>query len=98
MTNKNQYFPQSRPYPGVNLSEKLDEMGLNPIELSEFIDVPLKTINDVINGKTAINQELAVQFEIVTKIPAHFWVNSQRNYDEFMEKKYKKSIKEAVFV
>lgn len=27
---------------------------------------------------------MAVQFESVTKIPAHFWLNSQREYDEYV--------------
>ena len=95
---RNQYKPQIYFHPGETLDEKLGEMGLKPEDFAEFIDRPLKTINDVINGKTAITQDLAVQLETATKIPTHFWLNSQRNYDEFIARKYKKAVKEAVLI
>jgi len=87
MTKQNQYFPQSRPHPGVTLSEKLEEMGISSYEFAVHTGKPEKTINAVLNGRCAITLELAVQFENVTKIPANFWLNSQRNYDNFMRKK-----------
>jgi hypothetical protein len=40
---------------------------------------------------------MAVRFEGVTKIPAHFWMNHQRSYDEFIvREKRKVTIEEAV--
>jgi hypothetical protein len=30
---------------------------------------------------------MAVQFESVTRIPANFWMNHQRNYDEFIARR-----------
>ena len=95
---KNRYKPQIYFHPGETLAEKLEEMGLSPAEFAEFFDKSFKPINDVINGKTAINQDLAVLFETATKIPAHFWLNSQRDYDEFMQKRYKKAMQEAVLI
>lgn len=39
---------------------------------------------------------MAVQFENVTKIPAHFWMNHQRGYDEYIAReKWKNVIEEA---
>ena len=87
MTKQNEYFPQSRPHPGVTLSEKLEEMGMDSKEFAEHTGKPEKTINAVLNGYCAITPDLAVRFENVTKIPANFWLNSQRNYDNFMRKK-----------
>jgi addiction module HigA family antidote len=98
MLTRNEYFPQSRPYPGKTLVEKLEEMGMSSKELAECIDRPEQTIIAVLNGKGAITPDLAVQFEKATRIPAHFWMNSQRNYDEFMaRKKYKKNREVVLF-
>ena len=87
MKKQNEYFPQSRPHPGVTLLEKLEEMGIDSMEFSELTGKSEKTINAVLNGNCAITQDMALQFENVTQIPANFWLNSQRNFDNFMLKK-----------
>ena len=87
MIKQNQYFPQSRPHPGVTLSEKLEEMGMSAKEFADYTEKPERTINAVLNGTYAITVDLAEQFENVTRIPAQFWLNSQRNYDNFMKRK-----------
>ncbi|MBI5445865.1 MAG: helix-turn-helix domain-containing protein [Deltaproteobacteria bacterium] len=43
---------------------------------------PLKTINEIVKGKTAITPETALQFERVLGVPASFWMNLERNYRE----------------
>ena len=89
---RNQYIPQIYFHPGETLAEKLEEMGMNCKEFAGRTGKPEKTINAVLEGKIAITPDLAVQFENVTQIPVHFWLNSQRNYDEFKAKKvYKKT-------
>ena len=93
MATRNEYFPQSRPHPGKTLFEKIKEMGISSQEFAEYTGKPEKIISAVINGKSAITSDLAVQFENVTRIPAHFWLNSQKNYDEF--KASKKQIKKS---
>lgn len=84
MTAINQYFPQSVSHPGETLEEKLQEMGMGPKEFSIRTGKPEKTIFAIINGDSNITADMAVLFESVTKIPAHFWLNSQRHYDEFL--------------
>jgi len=97
MALQNQYFPQSRPHPGETLTEKLEEMEMGPKEFALRTDKPEKTIIAVMNGKSSITPEMAVLFESVTKIPAHFWMNHQRSYDEFIvREKRKVTIEEAV--
>ncbi len=83
MVRQNQYFPQSRPHPGITLAEKLDEMGMGPKEFSVRTGKPEKTIIAILNGESSITADMAVQFENVLRIPAHFWLNSQKNYDEY---------------
>ena len=87
MTKQNEYFPQSRPHPGVTLSEKLEEMGMSTKEFAGRTGKSEKTIYKVLNGNRSITLDLAMQFENVTQIPVHFWLNSQRNYDEFLKRK-----------
>ena len=97
MVRQNQYFPQSRPHPGETLAEKLEEMEMGPKEFALRTGKPEKTIIAVMKGESSITPDMAVQFENVTKIPANFWMNHQRAYDEYIAReKRKTTIDEAV--
>lgn len=71
-------------HPGVTLSEKLKELGMSVKEFAVRTSKPDKTIFAIINGKSSVTSDMAVAFESVTKIPAHFWLNMQRGYDEYV--------------
>ena len=86
MQKPNQYQPQSRPHPGETLAEKLEEMEMGPKEFALRTDKPEKTIIAVLKGEGSITLDMAVQFESVTKIPANFWMNHQRSYDEYISR------------
>lgn len=90
MEKKNQYFPQSYPHPGETLAEKLDEMDMGPKEFAIRTGKPEKTIIAILNGGSSITADMAIQFENVTKIPAHFWLNHQRSYDEYIAREKRK--------
>ena len=92
MANKNQYFPQTISHPGETLEEKLEEMDMGPKEFAVRTGKPEKTIIAVIKGESSITADMAVIFESVTKIPAHFWLNSQRLYDEFLAREKRKEM------
>lgn len=93
---ENSYFPQSLPHPGETLKEKLEEMEMGPKEFALRTGKPEKTITAVLKGESSITPDMAVQFENVTKIPAHFWLNHQRGFDEFIARaKQQKVIVEA---
>jgi HTH-type transcriptional regulator/antitoxin HigA len=97
MAKQNQYFPQSRPHPGETLAEKLEEMEMGPKEFALRTGKPEKTIIAILKGESSITTDMAVQFENVTKIPANFWMNHQRGYDEFVAReKRQEVIEEAV--
>ena len=51
-------------------------------ELAARTGRPLKTINEIIQGKASIKSETAVQLEKVLHIPAKLWLQYQANYDE----------------
>lgn len=68
--------------PGDTLRETLDFLGMTQAELAERSGRPKKTINEIISGKAAITAETALQFERVLGVPASFWSNLERNYQE----------------
>lgn len=82
MTKQNEYLPESVSHPGITLAEKLEEIGMSQKEFAVRTGKPEQTIVKVINGDSAITPDMAVQFEDVLRIPASFWLNRQRTYDE----------------
>jgi HTH-type transcriptional regulator / antitoxin HigA len=97
MAIQNQYFPSVVFHPGETLAEKLEEMAMGPKEFALRTGKPEKTIIAVLNGESSITPDMAVQFENVTKIPANFWTNHQRSYDEFIARENRQTvIQEAV--
>lgn len=82
MATINQYHPQTVSHPGETLDEKLKEMGMGVKEFAVRTAKPEKTIIAVIKGESSLTPDMAVAFENVTRIPARFWMNLQREYDE----------------
>ena len=85
-SHQNQYFPQTMSCPGETLEEKLQEMTITIREFSNLTDISEDQIIGIVNGKVEITDIIAYKFERVTKIPAHFWINSQCRYNEFIMK------------
>lgn len=78
------FIPAKAFHPGVTLAEKLKEIGMSIKEFAIRTTKPEKTIYAVINGESSVTSDMAIAFENITRIPAHFWLNKQRNYDEFL--------------
>jgi addiction module HigA family antidote len=68
--------------PGATLQETIEALGLTQKELAERMGRPLKTINEIIKGVSAITAETSLQLEKVTGVPASFWNNMEANYRE----------------
>src|SRR3712207_5395851 len=68
--------------PGETLLETIEALGMTRAELAERTQRPLKTINEIIKGKTGITPETALQFERVLGVPARFWSTLEQNYQE----------------
>ena len=92
MVKQNQYFPQVVFHPCETLTEKLEEMQMGPKEFAIRSGKPEKTIIAIMKGKSSITPDMAVQFESVLKIPAHFWLNMQRNYDEYIAREERQEV------
>lgn len=64
------------------MQDTIEDLGMSQTELAQRMGRPLKTINEIINGKAEITAETALQLERVTGIPAAFWNNAEANYRE----------------
>lgn len=78
------YVPKVVSPPGDTLLETIEALGMTQLELSQRMGRPAKTINEIINGKTAITPETALQLERVLGVPAHFWRNREEQYQQYL--------------
>src|ERR1051326_3387792 len=78
----NEFAPRYASPPGDTLLEALEERGMSQAELADRAGRPKKTINEIIKGRAEITPETALQLEYVLGIPAHFWNNRERRYQE----------------
>lgn len=76
----NDYSPDWVSPPGHTLQDILDEKGLSQAELARDMGRPLKTINEIIKGKSAITPETAIQLEEEGLGTADFWVRREALY------------------
>ena len=80
-----QFQPDYAVYPGETLRESLEDLQITPEEFAVRIGKPEQTISKILNGKSAITPDMAVQFEKVLNIPAKFWLAMQADYDRFIK-------------
>ncbi len=72
--------------PGDTIQDTLDEMGMSQAELSERLGRSIPKLNELIKGKAPITKETATKLEYVLGVPANFWLNLERRYqDELLE-------------
>ena len=91
------FTPKVSYHPGVTLAEKLEELGMSVKEFAVRTAKPEKTIIAVIKGSSSLTPDMAVAFESVTGIPAHFWMKKQQNYNEFVARqKREKTLQESL--
>ena len=77
--------------PGRTLSEKLEEMGLDANDLAARMGYTPKAVNDILQGYCRITPEVAFSLEVITEIPANFWLRRQIAYDEYLAREYVKA-------
>lgn len=81
------YIPDEVSAPGETLRDLLEERGMTQADLVERTGRPVKTINEIVQGKTAITPETALQLERVTGVPAEFWNQREANYRAYLARK-----------
>ncbi|MCA9925549.1 MAG: HigA family addiction module antidote protein [Anaerolineales bacterium] len=78
----NEFRPDYVSLPGETLLEVLESLDMSQAELARRMGRPKKTINEIIQGKAAITPETSLQLEFVLGVPASFWNNRERQYQE----------------
>lgn len=66
--------------PGEILLEALEERGMSQSDLARRMGRPIKTINEIANGKAAITPDTAIQLELSLGIAADVWNNLESTY------------------
>ncbi|MGC1164866.1 MAG: HigA family addiction module antitoxin [Solirubrobacterales bacterium] len=66
--------------PGEVLAEALAERGMSQSELARRTARPVKTINEIVQGKAAITPDTAIQLELSLGISAEVWNNLETSF------------------
>ena len=74
------------PSPGMELAEKLEEMGLDANDLAARMGYTPKAVNDILQANCRITPDSAIALEMVMEIPAIYWLRRQMSYDEFISR------------
>ena len=82
----NKYIPDEVSPPGDTLRELIEYLNLSQNNLALRMGRPIKTINEILQGKTEITPETAHQLELVLNVPAYFWINREAQYKEYCAK------------
>lgn len=77
----NNLTPFEPTHPGQLIRDELEERKLSQSKLAHEIGVSPSMLNEVINGKRAVNTELALLLEAALGIPAHIWLDLQTDYN-----------------
>ena len=74
-------------HPGKIIKRTLELKELTQKEFAYLVGRPVKTINQIINGKKSITAQTACDLELVLNIPAVWWLEKQAEYDLAEERK-----------
>lgn len=81
--------------PGDTIQEHIDYIGMSQAELAERLGRSVPKLNELIKGKAPLTNDTATKLEYVLGIPANFWLNLERNYqDELLEIKRLEDLEE----
>jgi len=77
----NNLTPFKPTHPGQLIRDELEEREMSQAALAKQIGVSATLLNEVINGKRAVNTELALLLEASLGIPASMWLGLQNDYN-----------------
>jgi addiction module HigA family antidote len=80
----NTFRPNYAIPPGETLQETLTALGMTQAELAKRIDQSRRIIKEIVRGKAAITTGMAFELDRALGIPASFWINLEKNYQETM--------------
>ena len=72
--------------PGETIKELLETYYYTHQDLADKLNMDLKTINELLNGKEVITVETAMKLETIFNIDVTFWNNLELNYRKALKK------------
>ena len=83
----NNLEPLHPTHPGSILKEELESRGISQRQLANDMGFSYSQLNEVLNGKRAINTELSLMLEAALGIDAEPLMNMQTRYNLLMTKR-----------
>ena len=78
-------MPRVRTHPGEILREEfLAPLGLTTDKLAKAIDVPVRQVHEILQGRRGITAHIALQLSKQLETTPEFWLNLQVAYDASM--------------
>lgn len=87
--NFNQAVPFEPTTVGELLKDELSARGMKVCQLSKLSGIPKWTLTEIINNKHILTLRTATQLENVLGIKAYFFLNIQKDYQDFKKRKSK---------
>lgn len=82
--------------PGDTIQEHIDFIGMSQAELAERMGRSVPKLNELIKGKATLSPETAIRLEYVLGVPAGFWLNLERLYqDQLLEIQQLESLRQG---
>ena len=79
-------------HPGEVLKDEIEYRGISQKKLAATMDVSYTLLNEVLNGKRAVNTELALLIETTLDLPAESLLRMQARYNMLVTKRNNKFI------
>jgi addiction module HigA family antidote len=76
-------------HPGELLKEEIEYRGISQKKFAAQIGVQCTMLNEILNGKRAINVQFAMLVEAALNIDAELWIKMQTRYNMLVAKKDK---------
>lgn len=83
----NNYSSSNLIHPGEMIKDELEYRGITQRALAEEIGVSPSVVNEILNGKRAVNIEFAMLLEAALGIEADLWIRLQTEYNKQLLKK-----------
>lgn len=73
-------------HPGDYVKDIVEDLNLSRTELAIKLDVELETVNNLIDGKIDLDEDLTYKLEKFTGVDSKTWLNLQESYKEKVSK------------
>lgn len=89
----NNVEPFEPTHPGDLLKDEIECRGISQRQLAAEMGVSYTVLNDIVNGKRAVNPKFALLCEAALGVPAHVLMGLQTDYDMLIVKRDKSFLK-----